>query len=587
MPESTNALPMDQRNAPVGSDGRRGVFSTLNLAFLAGLGLVLTPLWYRYFAWSWQRGHYQFFPLLIAFVAFLIWGRLGEARPFATKPKTGVVWVGLGAVLWIAFVGLVLYPALNGAVAAFNGIVASGLLVAVYVYATHGWGGIRFMAPVLLVLVFAVPLPFGFDSILIFQMQLLASKLATWMLDGAGVMHVHEGVMLTTERGQYMTEEACSGVRSLFSSLAVVGVYSVASRHWWPRIVLNLLQTIGWVLVGNAVRIALTLVLSDRVSTWFAAGTGHELLSLGVFGFILLMVSSTDLILGGIYQRIFDGDWGAERELSPPPGKRKRSKSEASHSGSSRALDWGLVNSKPLVGMTIALLALLSILSLRVAWVHSPWGSSASNSLDRLSRMQGDDLPDNLAGWKKEGFEHVRRKGSSLFATDSFTWQYRNQNLVSIVAVDTPWDLWHSLEPCYRALGWKVNMTWGLRGPGKSEPPGMTHSELTLNKPDGRRGIVLFNGVDAKARDAMPSWRHREMTADGILRELFIQSLESLGLGMDKKSAVWGNELPISTIQIFSEKPGNYTEAESKAVEELFFTARSLLLKSQRWAGTP
>src|SRR5690606_16557853 len=107
------------------------------------------------------------------------------------------------------------------------------------------------------------------DERLIVSMQLTASDLSSRFLDGLGVIHFRQGVILQTADTRFLTEEACSGIRSLFSTWAVVAIASIALRHRWWRLGINMIQTVPWVLIGNVLRIVAVVGLSSSYP-WLA-----------------------------------------------------------------------------------------------------------------------------------------------------------------------------------------------------------------------------------------------------------------------------------------------------------------------------
>ena len=56
-----------------------------------------------------------------------------------------------------------------------------------------------------------------------------------------------------------MVEEACSGIHSLFSCLCAVIFVCVIRKSGFLRIVINAVQTTGWVIAANAVRVFLVI----------------------------------------------------------------------------------------------------------------------------------------------------------------------------------------------------------------------------------------------------------------------------------------------------------------------------------------
>tara|TARA_R110002049_G_scaffold4601_1_gene31686 strand:- start:75256 stop:76971 length:1716 start_codon:yes stop_codon:yes gene_type:complete len=550
-----------------------------------GLVIALLPLWYTYAAWSWKDGHYQYFPLLLGFVGLLYWQRFAECELRRTAPSVFLVLLGLVLVITMIAAGLLLFSG-------FIGIIATIFAACVGTYIAIGRGGIVAMSPVLALLVLAIPLPMDLDKSLIFQMQILASRLATWLLDGAGVMHVRQGVILITEQSQFMTEEACSGVRSLFSSLAVVAVYSVATRHWWPRVFVNLIQAIMWVVLGNAIRVAATVFLADNVSDWFANGIGHELLSLLIFAFILAMVASTDQIISWFCSSQLNVDWTQQDDQQDRfSGRTGRGQSSPAKHLTNIGESSLLASFPPLSRSArlsiFSLLFIVMLLGFRVAWVQAGSGAGWIASLPRLPASTENDLPLVLGDWRRVSFEHVQRERSSLFASDSYTWHFRNGQQFAVLSADCPWAEWHNLAACYTAVGWDTSIQTLLPAPAGTTDPMLTHSEIELSKLGRRRGLVIFNAVDANGKDVRPPWRARMSDAEGLLTSLVSESAASLGLGAEKEFAIEGNALPATTIQLYSEKTGDYTGAERQSLRELFVAARGALLESPRWQSGP
>ncbi len=607
------------------------------------LSLAFAPLWWTYFAWTWQDGHYQYFPLLIAAVVGLYYTRLSQASERSTAPTKWIVLAGSAVVVIGLLVGHLMFSG-------FVGIVTTILTAWLLTYACFGWGGVKVMAPVLSLMVLAIPLPLNWDTTLIFKMQFLASQLASWLLDGAGVMHVRQGVVLITEKSQYMTEEACSGVRSLFSSLAVVAVYAVVSEHRTARTVLNLIQTVFWVLLGNAVRVAACVYLADNVSTWYASGAGHEALSMVVFAFILAMVISTDQIISWFAVRklhlnwsddasleIVDEvgqmsetrrgifGWGRGRGRSDVPqdivddvvankvskatagllGKRKQRRpyvemgdgdvDEMAEAKSSAALigrqrrDSMSMGDEPMepsasgykvsTRAALGLGAMLLVVAIFGGIAVSRQGASVM-APDALPPASAEFLPENLNGWTRVKYEFIQRDQDRLLAPESYTWTYRRDGLFAIISLDCPWNEWHNLNNCYSAVGWETEPNFFVESPAEAPYSQLTYSDLRMTKPDNRSGYVLFTVVDRNREDVRTfDWRGRFSSIGEFFSGVTTQIKKSLGMG-----ELSAQTLPATTIQMYSEHRGPYTDADRAALQEFFFAARKELLESPRWA---
>jgi exosortase len=103
------------------------------------------------------------------------------------------------------------------------------------------------------------PVPGSLEQLLTINMQKVASTLAGNILNIMGVLHYKQGVVLKLVGQSFMAEEACSGVRSLFSSITAIVFLGLMNRYHWSRHLFNVMQTIMWVVVLNAFRIAVVV----------------------------------------------------------------------------------------------------------------------------------------------------------------------------------------------------------------------------------------------------------------------------------------------------------------------------------------
>ncbi|TWU55204.1 exosortase U [Rubripirellula reticaptiva] len=575
--------------------------------------LAFAPLWWTYFTWTWRDGHYQYFPLLILMIGVLAKMRWPAAVEAATWPRTSVLMTGAGVIVVLVLAAHLLNSP-------WVGIVATALASCVLTYGLVGSGGLWVMAPVLALWLLAIPLPMNYDDTLIFKMQFFASQLASLLLDGAGIRHLREGVVLITEKSQYMTEEACSGVRSLFSSLAVVAVYAVVSHHRLVRTCFNLVQTVFWVLIGNAIRVAACVVLADNVSPWYASGAGHEMLSMVVFAFILGMVASTDQIVGVFCQRQLGIAWfdegddeihvedGGEMvarsglrlpslrrpEVMGSDGEMKESRAERlararGFHGTDSMGDDGLEQAGGLLG-GLSRKALIAIGALLLPIIGLGWfaamrdpdqGIVSMDQMPRLAASTETDLPADLAGWSRSGFQHVERVKNGLQAPDSYTWGFQRDGVRAVLSVDCPWAEWHNLNVCYVNVGWVTSPDYFVESPTDVPFNNLSFSELTMSKRDGSSGYVMFTVVD----------RNRSEMRDLDWRESLLQPVQAVEILVDSVSRRFGfggpilPNLPGSTIQLYSDRSGSYTDEQIASLQALFFAARKELLDGPRWAG--
>jgi len=521
--------------------------------WILGVGLVLGLifLWPPYVTRMWTAEHYQFFVFALAAVGCLLWLGWPEIVRSRSTPNPTVVLIS-----WLCVVLLI--AAGNVAHSGFVGIAATILAIHCGVYTAYGWSGLRSAGGILWLLCFAVPLPMMLDRELVVAMQMVASGLASRLLDGTGVIHFRQGVIIETPTAKFLTEEACSGIQSLFSSLALVAIFGVWTRHRPWRIIINLIQAVVWVLIGNSIRVAIVVAFADSFPA-IATGWGHETLGLVVFAFILAMVASTDVVVSRwIKDRLIpdaepeSSSVGDQNRLWLPPFPISGFKSKVLFVA---------------VGVTV-------MIGLRTAWVRqakADFGLFATfASIDDPTE---DDLNDQYLGYTKQSFKHVKRDRSTIWANHSFVYEFKSGHLKPVLSIDRPWNNWHNLHVCYSSSGWQSSPTYAI-SPEKSQRNPQTsqykHSELILKR-SGRYGAVIFSAIDRLGN-------HVPEASTGLLaaklttprRVLSAFGFESLGDELDVSSI----RLPVSTIQVYAESPAPWKEEELESLRELFFAVR-------------
>ena len=113
------------------------------------------------------------------------------------------------------------------------------ILLAGLIILFQGWTFFRAVLFPWAFLILMVPIPALIISRVTFPLQLLASKLATALLELVGVPVLRQGNVITLAPMQLDVAEACSGIRSLLTlvTLAIIYGYLMETRKW-VRVVL-------------------------------------------------------------------------------------------------------------------------------------------------------------------------------------------------------------------------------------------------------------------------------------------------------------------------------------------------------------
>ena len=539
-------------------------FSLTKLLFLVAV-LAHVPLGLEYAARMWRVGHYQFFPMLMAVVGWLIYDRVSAVPRSDSSQRSGriLILLALDGLLLIA--ATILYSSLLW-------IISLMFLIMIAIFERSGWMGIRAAWPAWLLLAFAIPLPLNLDLKLITKMQFVASQLASWMLDSLGLIHFREGVVLVTEKKQFFTEEACSGIRSLFSSLAAIAIYGVLRHYGIWRHIFNLLQTTLWVIVGNAIRIAIVVYVADNWTDAIATGTNHEMLGMAVFLFIFLMALGTDRALN-----VITGDPTAAIEQLEYSDDMPELAGVVVGRGSSSAS----VPGQPVWQWALILLFGVSMLfSGRLTYAKMAGDARWTYATDEFLLVDRTQLPEKIGEWEVVNFEHALRQDTRLLAPESFLWTLTKDDRRVTISLDSPYDDYHELTVCYSGLGWSTEVEHQYN-PDETTDPASNFTKLDLSRPNGS-GIVLFSAHDQTGRLVLPKeelnyWEDRKVK---LLRNIRM----ALGtLRQENDPLKTDLQLPVSQVQLFCPSAVSTPETEAELLS-LFLQTRRQLLSSPRFA---
>jgi exosortase D (VPLPA-CTERM-specific) len=152
----------------------------------------------------------------------------------------------------------------------------------------------------ILYLLFMIPLPAIIFNAVAFPLQLFAARTASATLDLLGVPVLREGNIITLAKMSLEVAEACSGIRSLITLLAVAATYSYFTRwELWRRAVL-LFSAIPIAIIANAGRVAGTGLLADHFGPEVARSFFHIFSGWIVFVAAFSLLLTTGLLLGHI-----------------------------------------------------------------------------------------------------------------------------------------------------------------------------------------------------------------------------------------------------------------------------------------------
>ena len=250
-------------------------------------------------------GNYSHGFLIPLISGYLIWRKRGELAALEIKPsRTGIIFTVIGILLFI--VG-------NGASEYFT--VRVSLVVVIFGLTLYFFGNqiIRRTWFEILFLVFMIPIPYVLYYSATFPMQLLASKVTSTILNLIGMPVLRQGNILHLPNQSLEVAEACSGMRSMMSLLALGAIYAyITQRKLLPKIIL-FLSTIPIAVCGNVFRVFATGIIVYLWDVKITEQPWHTIMGASVFIIAFLLM----FLVGAILSRIFNGQSGASGKIRP------------------------------------------------------------------------------------------------------------------------------------------------------------------------------------------------------------------------------------------------------------------------------
>ena len=242
------------------------------------------------------QGAYAHAPLAILLIAFLVWrqrGKLLEPVRDSLSPG-GLLLLTVGVILkiygdiqgYVVLQGMSLIPVLLGLLVLF-----------------HNENAIRALRFPILFLIFVIPLPGAAIDALTLPLVNVTTGLVAGILPMLNIDVVKTGQVLTvnahglTALHEIIMAPECSGIRSLVSLLALSSFFTNLQGQGFGHSAALMLLTIPLVILGNSIRVVLTVLMIVHVSPDTAENFFHWSSGVLVFAVTLLGLFVVDAIL--------------------------------------------------------------------------------------------------------------------------------------------------------------------------------------------------------------------------------------------------------------------------------------------------
>lgn len=230
---------------------------------------------------------------LIPFVSlYLVWDRrhiLGkiDLRPDATG------YLILLAGIFLLFLGNLAHE--NFLMRVSFLFVISGIIITLL-----GWVYYKaFLFPIAF-LIFMIPIPSILLQKITFPLQLLVSQSSQQVLGVIGVPMLREGNIIILSNARLEVAEACSGIRSLMSLLALGAIVAYFTHKDRLKQAIIVFSCIPLAIIVNVMRVVITVILTERYGSSVAEGLSHSFGGLITFFVALILL----LIIGALLSRL-------------------------------------------------------------------------------------------------------------------------------------------------------------------------------------------------------------------------------------------------------------------------------------------
>ncbi len=247
----------------------------LTVALIAGLGILYWPIvapMVRQWAADDNYSHGFLVPFIAGYLAWMRRDALGAARIAPSNAGLAVVLFGLGMLL-LGWLGTEYFTMRSSLVFVLTGCVLYLL----------GWPMTKVLLPPLAYLLLMIPIPYVIYDAAAFPLKLLVTKVSVLALKALGVVLWQEGNIIMFPEITLEVADACSGLRSIMSLLALGSAYALVLHSSLRDRVVLIVATLPIAVLTNCLRVIATGVLAQYYGSAAAEGFFHEFAGLFIF----------------------------------------------------------------------------------------------------------------------------------------------------------------------------------------------------------------------------------------------------------------------------------------------------------------
>jgi len=207
---------------------------------------------------------------------------------------------------WLALIiGLLIYSLGRSQDIYFLGLGSQLLVLPGAILVIRGWPSLRLVWFPILFLAFLIPLPDLIVSGLTAPLKQLVSVIAENLLYAVGYPIARSGVILSIGPYELLVADACSGLNSIFTLLALTALYLYLMRYQNATYnAILLICAVPIAVAANVVRVIVLVLVTYHLGDEVGQGFTHSFAGLFLFAVALSLVMALDGALVPLMQRI-------------------------------------------------------------------------------------------------------------------------------------------------------------------------------------------------------------------------------------------------------------------------------------------
>ncbi|MCA1786680.1 MAG: exosortase/archaeosortase family protein [Desulfobacteraceae bacterium] len=213
---------------------------------------------------------------------YMVWYKKDQLREIPIQPSR----IGLGVII----LGLLVHLAANVGAELFMMRFSMVITLSGIIIYTLGMGMFRAVLIPVAYLIMMIPIPAILWNQVAFPLQLLAAKLSAQVIGFIGIPVFREGNILHLANTSLEVVDACSGLRSLTSLLALTGICAFPAPFSCMKKWILFFSAIPIAVAVNVIRLSVTAAMAAWISPETAHGFLHDMSGLIIFGAALVLV---------------------------------------------------------------------------------------------------------------------------------------------------------------------------------------------------------------------------------------------------------------------------------------------------------